>query len=158
MSDLRIREAITRDVEGIIAIAIDAFWREYKSREEAERVFKSTVARRWKELIREKRGIVLVAEIGGQIVGFLIFRWWFGWNGWLEAIAVRSEYRGRGIGTQLMKTLIDRVRKLGYERVCFAIEQGSSVIDFYRKFNAVYFGELPDNEVGRLLLYYIPIQ
>ncbi|MCD6095931.1 MAG: GNAT family N-acetyltransferase [Thermoprotei archaeon] len=41
-----------------------------------------------------------------------------GWNGWLEAIAVKKEYRGMGIGTLLMRVLIKRVHRISYMRIC----------------------------------------
>ncbi len=88
-------------------------------------------------------------------MGFLLFRWWFSWNDWLEAIAVKREYRGRGIGTELIRTLIERARKIGYTKICFAVKQGETVAGFYGKFGARRFGELPDEQHGKPILYYI---
>ncbi|RLE71947.1 MAG: hypothetical protein DRJ37_03940 [Thermoprotei archaeon] len=48
--------------------------------------------------------------------GFPLSRWWFGWNDWLEAIAVKREYRGRGIGAELIRTLIEKAGKIGYTK------------------------------------------
>jgi len=41
---------------------------------------------------KEGSGITLIAEKDGQIAGFLIFRWWFGWNSWLEVLAIKKKY------------------------------------------------------------------
>ena len=100
---LKIREALPEDVQAMTSIAIEIFWREYGSREKAEKAFRDYVARRWESLVRRRAGIVLVAEMHGEVVGFLVFRWWFGRNSWLEVIAVKEEHRGKGIGTRLRK-------------------------------------------------------
>ena len=152
---MRIRDALPGDVQAMVDVALEAFWREYGSRKEAERAFKGRVARRWESLIERGAGIVLVAEEGDQVVGFLVFRWWFGWNGWLEAIAIRKEYRGRGIGTRLTEALIERAREMGYKKICLAVKQ-QEVARFYEKFGARHFGELPEGS-GALSLYYVPV-
>lgn len=108
-------------------------------------------------MIERRSGIVLVAKEGRQVVGFLVFRWWFGWYGWLEAIAVKKDHRGKGIGTQLIKTLIQRAREEGYTKICFAVNE-EDPINFYKKFDAKPFGELPDEETGTLTLYYILVK
>jgi len=84
--------------------------------------------------------------------------WWFGWNGWLEAIAVKEGHRGRGVGTRLMRELIERAREEGYTKICFAVKQGEAPASFHEKFGARHFGELPDEEAGMLTLYYIPVR
>ncbi len=85
----------------------------------------------------------------------MVFRWRFGWNGWLEAIAIRKEYRGRGIGTRLTEALIERAREMGYKKICLAVKQ-QEVAKFYEKFGARRFGELPEDS-GALSLYYVPV-
>jgi len=70
-------------------------------------------------------------------------------------MAVKKEYRGKGIGTSLMRTLIEKAWKMGYMRICFAVRQDEKAIKFYRKFSAQRFGELPDESVGKLILYFI---
>ncbi|RLE85243.1 MAG: hypothetical protein DRJ41_01590 [Thermoprotei archaeon] len=157
MLDIEIRDALPGDVKAMAEIAVESFWREYRSLEEAEKAFKGPVARRWENMIKRGAGIALVAEKDGQIVGFLILRWWFGWNGWLEVIAIKKEYRSKGVGTQLMETLMRKAREMGYKRICFAVRLRETLIRFYERFNARRFGELPDEELGRLALYYIPV-
>jgi len=157
MTNLRIREASPKDIQVMVDIAIEAFWKEYGSIEEVRKAFRGTVAKRWKRIMNDKTSIVLVAEKDKQVIGFLVFRWWFGWNGWLEAIAVKREYRGMGIGTLLMRALIERARRIGYMRICFAVKQDEKAIKFYKKFNAQRFGELSDEDIGKLILYFIHI-
>ncbi|RLG14005.1 MAG: hypothetical protein DRN71_03830 [Candidatus Nanohalarchaeota archaeon] len=157
MTQVKITEAESHDVQAIADIAAEAFWREYGSREKAEKAFRDTVAKRWLGIIERRSGIVLVAKEGRRVVGFLVFRWWFGWYGWLEAIAVKEGYRGRGIGKQLLKTLIDKARRQGYTKICLAVDNKDPV-SFYKKFGAKKFGELPDDKGDLLELYYIPLK
>jgi len=70
VSDLKIRDAMPKDVQAMVDIAVEAFWKEYGSLEEAEKMFKSVVARRWKRIIERKTGIVPVAEKNGENVVF----------------------------------------------------------------------------------------
>ena len=75
---------------------------------------------KWRGLLRDRSSVVAVAEVGGCVVGFAVLRWWFGWSRWLEAIAVKSEFRGRGLGRVLMKFVLKKTVELGYRRICFA--------------------------------------
>jgi len=111
---------------------------------------------RWKRLLGSRSSIIAVAEVNNDIIGFAVLRWWFGWNGWLEEIAVREEFRGRGVGRALMEYLIKHAEEIGYRRICLAT-QSEKAERFYSKFNAVLIGEIPDEEVGKLKLYYITI-
>jgi len=56
-----------------------------------------------------------------------------------------------------METLVRRARETGYMRICFAVKQKEALARFYRKFNAKPFGEMPDEELGKIILYYIPL-
>ena len=46
MSRLKIRDALLKDIKAIADIAVEAFWKEYGSREKAEEAFKGVVAKR----------------------------------------------------------------------------------------------------------------
>ena len=75
MSRLKIRDAMLKDIKAIADIAVEAFWKEYGSREKAEEAFKGVVAKRWERIIGRGAGTILVAEDEGQVIGFLVFRW-----------------------------------------------------------------------------------
>ena len=62
-----------------------------------------------------------VAEVDGQVVGiaiwFLNYSTWLGKAGlYLEDLFVKPEFRSRGLGLQLMKTLAQICVERGYER------------------------------------------
>jgi GNAT superfamily N-acetyltransferase len=86
---------------------------------------------------------VLVAEEGGEVVGFaLFFPTYSTFQGrpgiYLEDLFVQSEYRGKGIGKELLTTLA----RLAIERGCARLEWtvlnwNESAIAFYRSLGAV---------------------
>ncbi len=58
----------------------------------------------------------LVAEANGEIVGFgQLTRW--GWRGEICNLIVRENWRGKGIGTALIRQLIEIARQLGLREV-----------------------------------------
>jgi len=61
-------------------------------------------------------GSLLVAEADGEIIGALIAAF-DGWRGNMYRLAVRSEFRRRGIARQLVAAGEERLRALGAPRV-----------------------------------------
>lgn len=49
------------------------------------------------------------------------------------AISVLKEYRGHGIGTQLLKHLLESLRCRGYERVSLAVQKTNYAVSMYKK-------------------------
>ena len=84
-----------------------------------------------------------VAEVEGEIVGiaiwFLNYSTWLGKAGlYLEDLFVRPEFRGRGLGLDLMKTLARLCVERGYERFqWWVLDWNSPAIEFYRSLGAV---------------------
>ncbi len=156
--DTKTRLATEKDLPQIADIAAEAFWEEIGDKRKAKEVFHERVVPRWRELLRDRSSVIAVAEANGNVAGFAILRWWFGWNGWLEAIAVKKELRGRGLGKSLMEFILRQAKHLGYRRVCFAIRRNDPVSKFYSKFGARFMGRIPDEELGELDLYYIEVR
>ena len=48
------------------------------------------------------------------------------------AISVRKEYRGGGIGTALMRTILGELRKRGYEKVSLSVQKANYAVGMYR--------------------------
>jgi ribosomal protein S18 acetylase RimI-like enzyme len=49
------------------------------------------------------------------------------------AISVLSEYRSRGVGTMLMSSLFDQLRKRGYRRTSLSVQQDNPAVRFYTR-------------------------
>ena len=83
-----------------------------------------------------------VAEVDGQVVGiaiwFLNYSTWLGKAGlYLEDLFVKPEFRSRGLGLQLMKTLAQICVERGYERFqWWVLDWNSPAIEFYHSIGA----------------------
>jgi GNAT superfamily N-acetyltransferase len=83
-----------------------------------------------------------VAELDGQIVGiaiwFLNYSTWLGKAGlYLEDLFVKPEFRKRGIGLELMKTLAQICVERGYERFqWWVLDWNEPSINFYKSIGA----------------------
>jgi ribosomal protein S18 acetylase RimI-like enzyme len=67
-------------------------------------------------LVAEKRGLFLVAEADGRLVGSIIGGW-DGWRGNMYRLAVVPEYRRRGIARSLVAGVERRLRTQGARRI-----------------------------------------
>ena len=80
----------------------------------------------------------LVAEVDGKIVGAV-------WTRIMEdyghiddqtpslAISLYKEYRGQGIGTQLLRNMLDRLRITGYPQVSLSVQKANYAVRMYQK-------------------------
>ena len=79
----------------------------------------------------------LVAEENGKIVGAV-------WTRIMEdcghvdnfipsfAISILPEYRGRGIGTELMKKMLRMLKEQGYEKASLAVQKANYALTMYK--------------------------
>jgi GNAT superfamily N-acetyltransferase len=84
----------------------------------------------------------LVAEVGGEVVGFALyflnFSTWTGVHGiYLEDLFVRPEQRGSGLGKALLVALAELAVDRGYARVEWSVlDWNEPSIEFYRRLGA----------------------
>ncbi len=79
----------------------------------------------------------LVAEIDKKIVGAAWVRCVKGFGQIDEtapelAISIYSEYRGRGIGTQLMKEMLELLKSKGYVKTSLAVQKDNYAVKMYQ--------------------------
>ncbi|HEX6688152.1 MAG TPA: GNAT family N-acetyltransferase [Solirubrobacterales bacterium] len=67
-------------------------------------------------LLEESPAALLVAEAAGQVVGTVIAAW-DGWRGNIYRLAVRDEYRRKGVGLRLMRAAEAYLHDCGAHRV-----------------------------------------
>lgn len=96
--------------------------------EELEKKIKDT-----KEYIKSNPKKIYVAELNDQIVGILAIDTKEE-CGYLEAIYVLPEYKGKGIGKELLFLAIKKFIELGYNKLTLECMRGNSTIDFYKKY------------------------
>ncbi len=81
-------------------------------------------------LIAESPGSLLVAEIGGAIVGALIAAW-DGWRGNMYRLAVREGHRREGVATALTRAGEDYLRGRGAGRVTALVAHDDEAGSFW---------------------------
>ena len=80
----------------------------------------------------------LVAEVDGKIVGAVWTRIMDDY-GHIDsqtpslAISLYKEYRNRGIGTQLMRQMREKLKADGYQRVSLSVQKANYALQMYRK-------------------------
>ena len=84
----------------------------------------------------------LVAEADGKMIGAVWTRIMNDY-GHIDdqtpslAISLYREYRNRGIGTQLMRRMLERLRADGYKRVSLSVQKANYALQMYRKLGFV---------------------
>ncbi len=85
-----------------------------------------------------KDDFALVAEIEGKIVGAVWVRIMNDY-GHIDdetpslAISLYKEYRGQGIGTNMMKEILSLLKTHGYKRVSLSVQKANYAAEMYRK-------------------------
>lgn len=80
----------------------------------------------------------LVAEAGGRVIGAAWSRCLHGF-GWVGegipelAVALLPPYRGRGIGTQLLRAMLDELCGRGFDGVSLSVQQANPAVGLYRR-------------------------
>ena len=99
----------------------------------------------------------LVAEVDGKIVGAVWVRIMNDY-GHIDdetpslAISLYKEYRGFGIGTTLMKTILALLKVHGYKRVSLSVQKANYALKLYQK---VGFEIVRDNEEEYIMVNYL---
>ncbi len=128
---LIVREARPEDLDEVISINMEALPEHYP------RGF-------WEEHLRKWNKSFLVAELDGKIVGYVMCRIEWGWGftknkllkkGHVISIAVRSNYRRRGIGERLMIHAMKALKEhYGAEEIYLEVRVSNTpAINLYKK-------------------------
>ncbi len=76
---------------------------------------------------------LIVADIGGRVVGYIALLD-YGRDVKIISFAVKREFRGRGIGSKLLKTAIDRCKQRGRDRILLEVRVSNEVAQrLYKK-------------------------
>lgn len=86
----------------------------------------------------EKDDICFVAEVGNKIVGAVWVRDMNDYGHIADgvpsfAISLYKEYRGFGIGTDLMTTMLNELKDRGYTRASLAVQKANYAVNLYKK-------------------------
>ena len=138
------RKASIKDLEDILRLNFALFKEEYKKYDKSLNL-KWTYAegkKYFKKRIASKNGFVGIAEIKGEIAGYLcggiskgkIYRKKAKYAE-LENMVINGKLRGRGIGTMLVNDFLKwcKENRVGYISVTASVKNKQAA-DFYRKF------------------------
>lgn len=100
--------------------------------------------------IEAERELMLVATIDGKHVGTCSVMGMGSYKRYAHrcdvAIALYQEFWGRGIGSIMMRILLDEAKKMGYEQAELEVISGNEgAISLYRKLGFEQYGMFPNN-------------
>lgn len=104
---------------------------------------------------KRKGDIALVAEVENQIIGAVWVRIMDDY-GHIDnetpsfAISLYKEYRNHGIGTALMKKMLDVLKQAGYQKASLAVQKANYAVKMYQN---VGFTIVDENEEEYIMLY-----
>jgi phosphinothricin acetyltransferase len=89
------------------------------------------------------------AYLDGNLIGYAGYGSWRAAQGYRKTVEltiyVDSKYRGSGIGSKLMQTIIDQARVDGYHIMVGAIDsENISSIDFHKRFGFIETARMPE--------------
>ena len=100
-----------------------------------------------------RRGdIAVCAEIGGKIVGAAWSRIMNDYGHISDdtpslAVSLYSEYRSRGIGTELMRTLLAELKSADFRQVSLSVQKENRAVGLYRKLGFVTVNETAEEYI-----------
>jgi ribosomal protein S18 acetylase RimI-like enzyme len=157
MGRLGIRKASEADAGAIAGVHLASMREAYRDLFPAEalaRIEARDRAERWRGHLIEGTSVTLLAEAGGEPVGFVDFGICRdgdvspGSVGEVMAIYVHPGAWGRGIGSALLREALDRLRSDGFAEVrLWVIEGNRRAIEFYERFGFVRDGSLRHREM-----------
>ena len=114
MTDIIIREARESDLLTIRKLTLELI----EAMGNTEGIDIKLIAENCQNILSENNSHILVAEIGGVVVGFVNFTTrktilHRGLSGLIDEIIVAKSYRGKGLGKQLLSSAIEKSRQLG---------------------------------------------
>ena len=108
-----------------------------------------------KDFGKQKDDIALIAEIDGRIVGAVWVRIMNDY-GHIDddtpslAISIYREYRGNGIGTELMRNMLSLLKQRGYKRTSLAVQKTNYAVKMYKN---VGFDIVDENQEEYIMAY-----
>jgi len=135
MTEILIREAKESDLLTIRQLTLELI----ETMGDTEGIDIKLIAENCRNLLSEVNSYILVAEIEGIIVGFVNFTTrktilHCGLSGLIDELIVAKNYRGKGVGKQLLSSAIEKSRQLGCCEVEVSTEKTNiKAREFYRQ-------------------------
>jgi ribosomal-protein-alanine N-acetyltransferase len=122
MPELKIRPAEEKDIEGIAKLEAATFKRHWST----EAVYK--------DVLENNKSIYLIAEIDGDVIGYLA-AWHIVGECQILNLAVIPELRRRGLGSTLLELFLNAIDKVGIKECGLEVRKSNeAAIALYEKF------------------------
>jgi ribosomal protein S18 acetylase RimI-like enzyme len=128
VENLRIRELLASDTEDIANIYASII------RKPVDKDFKALIEKH----ARSENDICFVAELNGQVIGFMIsYILTFGFgiekSAWIATLGVDPEFMGQGIGERLAREIFKLYKTMGISRVYTSVQWDSTdLLSFFK--------------------------
>jgi len=135
MTDIIIREARESDLLTIKQLTFELI----ETMGDTEGIDIKLIAENCQNFLSEVNSYILVAEIEGVVAGFINFTTrktisHRGLSGLIDELIVAKSYRGKGVGKQLLSSVIEKSRQLGCCEVEVSTEKTNiKAREFYRQ-------------------------
>ena len=102
-----------------------------------------------KDFGKNKDDLALIAQVNGKIIGAVWARIMNDY-GHVDndtpslAISLYKEYRGKGIGTDLMRNMLATLKRRGYRSVSLAVQKANYAVKMYQNLGFYVFDENPE--------------
>ena len=102
-----------------------------------------------KDFGKNKDDLALIAQVNGKIIGAVWTRIMNDY-GHVDndtpslAISLYKEYRGKGIGTDLMRNMLATLKRRGYRSVSLAVQKANYAVKMYQNLGFYVFDENPE--------------
>ena len=135
MTDIIIREARESDLLTIKQLTFELI----ETMGDTEGIDIKLISENCQNFLSEVNSYILVAEIEGVVAGFINFTTrktisHRGLSGLIDELIVAKSYRGKGVGKQLLSSVIEKSRQLGCCEVEVSTEKTNiKAREFYRQ-------------------------
>lgn len=132
MNHLVIREALNKDIEGMVNVLETIYLQD-----------EDWARKAIKKLLDTENYVILVAELNGTVVGFIDYyvlpSIWEKWNeATINYLFVHKDHQGRGIGAQLLKEAVKRTERMGIVELHVGTEKDNKrAIHLYKKYGFI---------------------
>jgi GNAT superfamily N-acetyltransferase len=140
MTDVIFREAVRADLPAIIALLADDVLGKARDFTEVDAAYEKAFA----DIDADPRNQLIVADSAGEVVGCMQVTYLPGLGrhgaerSLIEAVRVRSDLRGRGVGREMMAWAIDQARQRGCALVQLTTDKSrADAHRFYRNLGFV---------------------
>ena len=141
-----IRSATVSDAPAIARVHVASWLSTYRGLlpdDFLESLSETNYTERWKRVITEGASKVVVAEDGSDVVGFASGgrerAGEQGFEGELYAIYVLDNAQRRGLGRELVRSIVDSLRELGLTNmIIWVLRDNRPARDFYERLGGIY--------------------